>query len=225
MLARLRAAGSVHDLRRRAEGAPRRDARRRWPGRATHIFQAYLADGRGLAGYADFLARRPEPCPSWGHHWEVWDSKLARSVTPDHLVQLCAYADLLGAMQGLRPARVGVVLGADAGAAVRHDADRSFFYYREVRRRAEARSAAWDAAAPPDPADDAEHGRWSGYAAAVLAAADHPLRVANVTRRQARRLADAGVATLAALAGPSAPAPTPGGGWRSCSTRTGSTSP
>jgi uncharacterized protein len=52
----------------------------------------------------------------------------------------------------------------------------------------------------PEPGLDRSWGRWERVAERLLESSDHLSRVANITRGQARRLEDAGVATLTALA-------------------------
>ena len=56
-------------------------------GDADIVYQGALSDGV-FTGYSDFLVRNA--CG-----WDVWDSKLSRSVKPERVLQLCVYADLL----------------------------------------------------------------------------------------------------------------------------------
>src|SRR6185369_6425423 len=50
------------------------------------LYQAYLADG-DWQGFADFLERRADGS------YEPVDTKLARATRPEHLLQLCFYAE------------------------------------------------------------------------------------------------------------------------------------
>jgi uncharacterized protein len=163
------------------------------------IYQAHLvADGWG--GYPDFLFRCPGgDCGCGGWHYTPWDTKLARSAKPGFLIQLCAYADMLEAIRGFRPAELVFVLGhgEERPFPTRH----YFHYYRQLRRAFSAFQSAWDAARMPEPGLDRSWGRWEKTAEQLLAASDHLSRVANITRGQVRRLEEAGVATLTALAG------------------------
>ena len=75
-----------------------------------------------------------------------------------------------------------------------------FHYYRQLKAAFLAFQAAWRPDATPDPGLDRSWGRWSEAAEQQLADADHLSRVANITRGQVRRLEDAGISTLSALA-------------------------
>lgn len=162
------------------------------------IYQAHLlADGWG--GYPDFLFRCPGgDCACRGWHYTPWDTKLARSAKPGFLIQLCAYADLLETIRGFRPSELVFVLG--------HGEERSyptrhyFHYYRQLRRAFSTFQSAWDAARVPEPGLDRSWGRWEKTAERLLAESDHLSRVAHITPGQVRRLEEAGIATLTALA-------------------------
>ena len=162
------------------------------------IYQAHLvADGWG--GYPDFLFRCPGgACRCGGWHYTPWDTKLARSAKPAFLIQLCAYADLLEVIRGFRPAELVFVLGH---GEERPFPTRQFFhYYRRLRRAFSEFQAEWDRTRPPEPGLDQSWGRWEKTAERLLEASDHLSRVANITRGQVRRLEEAGIPTLSALA-------------------------
>lgn len=151
-----------------------------------------------FAGYADFLARVEGASRVGAHHYEPWDAKLAKSVQARFVVQLCAYAEMLEALQGRRPEVMQVVLGT--GERVRLQVDRYIYYYAHLKRAFLAFQRRFDATNPPHPALSATHGRWSGVAGAMLAATDHVSGVANIRRSQMQRLERAGIHTMAALA-------------------------
>jgi uncharacterized protein len=163
------------------------------------IYQAHLV-ADGWAGYPDFLYVCPgNGCPCGGRHYTPWDTKLARSAKPAFLIQLCAYADLLEAMRGYRPDEVGFVFGH--GEKQQFPTRHYFHYYRQLRRSFSSFQQAWTVARVPDPGLDRSWGGWEGAAEEILKRADHLSRVAFITRGQVRRLEDAGVTTLTALAG------------------------
>src|SRR5262249_4703026 len=58
-----------------------------------------------FAGYADFLVRNEAGL------YEPIDTKLARKPKPYFLIQLCAYAEMLEAAQGCRPASIAIITG------------------------------------------------------------------------------------------------------------------
>jgi len=161
------------------------------------VYQGALRDDR-LAGYSDFLVRVEEPSDLGAFSYEVWDTKLARTARPYFLLQLCAYADMLARVQGRRPREVAVVVGT--GAVERYRTDDFAYCTRRVRSDFLAEQDAFDAARRPLPDPGADHGHWSGEAERILEEADHLSRVAGISSTQARRLAEAGIDTLAALA-------------------------
>ncbi len=74
------------------------------------IYQATLLDGN-LVGHADFLRRIDGPSRFGAWHYEVLDTKLARSPRPEFVIQLAFYSRLLAAAQGVEPAWCHVVTG------------------------------------------------------------------------------------------------------------------
>ncbi|MGH7630471.1 MAG: TM0106 family RecB-like putative nuclease [Gemmatimonadales bacterium] len=149
-------------------------------------------------GYPDFLFRVDGPSALGAYHYVAWDTKLARSARPYFLVQLCAYAELLEAIQGRRPAELVFVLGD--GSKLSFRTDDYFYLHRQLKRSFLAFQEHWRPDAMPDPGLDRSHGQWSEAAALRLAARDHLSRVAGITRGQVRRLEDAEIATRRALA-------------------------
>ena len=70
----------------------------------------------GWRGHADFLERveRPSDLGDWSY--EVVDTKLARSVKPYFVIQLCLYSELLAAIQGVGPRARSTSCSAPASA-------------------------------------------------------------------------------------------------------------
>src|SRR5579862_1335134 len=62
-------------------------------------------------GYSDFLLRIDTPSKLGTWSYEVADTKLARTASPKHVVQLCLYSELVAETQELLPAGAHVVLG------------------------------------------------------------------------------------------------------------------
>ncbi|MEE9322559.1 MAG: hypothetical protein V3U76_19105 [Granulosicoccus sp.] len=59
-----------------------------------------------ITGYADFLVKVPGASDLGDWHYEVWDAKLARSVKPSFVIQLCCYTEMVVAIQGRQPESV-----------------------------------------------------------------------------------------------------------------------
>src|SRR5690606_19744891 len=161
------------------------------------IFQGVLASGN-WSGIADFLHRIEQPSALGEWAYEPWDTKLARTARPYFLLQLCAYADMLEQVQGVRPDRVGFVLGDHSESHFR--TDDFWHYFDRLRRRFLEFQRNWDGSAPPDPGADRSHGRWSEAAAKLLEERDDLSLVAGVARTQVVRLREAGIDTVAQLA-------------------------
>ena len=172
--------------------------------RADVIFQASFFDGR-WRGHADFLLRRddrPSDLGSWSY--DIADTKLAKRVKAAAILQMCVYADLLEKLQGIPPETVSVVTGD--GVLRPHRLADYAAYYRAAKARFEERVFGGQALPEtyPEPVDHCRVCPWFSVCIQRRRDDDHLSLVANVTRSQRRRLVDAGVPTLAALAGDNA---------------------
>lgn len=161
------------------------------------IVQGYLSHGR-FAGMADYLKKVPGRSDFGDYHYEIWDTKLSRKLKPYFAIQLCCYAEMLEALQGMRPQSFAVVPGDQARERLR--VDDYFSYYRFLKASFLARQDAFDPSQEPDPAESRAHGRWSDLAKTRLEEGDHLSQVANITRLQIRRLEDAGIDSMQKLA-------------------------
>ena len=161
------------------------------------IYQARLELGP-FAGMADFLIRVDGASEFGSYQYEVWDTKLARGMKPYFAIQLCCYAEMLAAVQGVVPARVGIVLGSGARVPLRTDSYMA--YYRAVKADFLAQQATFDATQPPEFDGLADYRHWSGYVSRALEAADDLSRVANIRQSQVAKLRAAGIHTVTQLA-------------------------
>ena len=178
------------------------------------IHQATLADDPWF-GYADFLRRVEVPSDLGPWSYEPWDAKLTTYAKPAHVLQICLYAQMVGAMQGRMPDRVGLMLGMPAEGCEPGELPGSGRVFREERfRLAEFRyyaervagrmidfvdAAEWDAL-EAEPCLACGQCHWSERCATSWEAADHLCRTANISRQQMARLREAGVHTQMALA-------------------------
>lgn len=161
------------------------------------IFQAtFLQDG--WRGHADFLERveRPSRLGDWSY--EVLDTKLARSVKPYFVIQLCLYSQFVAAVQGTVPREIHVLLGTGER--------RSFAladfaaYYRRMRAHFQAEFANGLAETYPDPVPHCGLCRWSDLCDERRVEDDHLSLVARMARPQITKLNGAGIDTVAQLA-------------------------
>lgn len=74
------------------------------------IYQAAFRSD-GWTGYVDFLEKvdTGSGLSAWGY--EPADTKLARSLKPYFVIQLCLYCELIAAVQGTEPEKMHVILG------------------------------------------------------------------------------------------------------------------
>ncbi len=161
------------------------------------VYQAKL-ECPPFAGFADFLERVPGRSKLGDFHYTVSDTKLARDPRPKFLIQLCAYAEMLEQVQGIRPAKISVILRDKAPTIFRTD---DYFYcYLALKKAFLEFMGAFDPDGPPPLDLGKDHGRWSGTAERILREQDHLSLVAGMTRTQARKLETAGLSTVKALA-------------------------
>jgi uncharacterized protein len=87
----------------------------------------------GMRGIADFLVRVEEPERGYATYEPV-DAKLSRtSAKPGHILQLCFYAEAIGALCGAAPRRMHVWLGSGSTESLLVD---DFLpYWRRLRRQ------------------------------------------------------------------------------------------
>ena len=151
-------------------------------------------------GYADFLRRVEVPSRLGNFSYEVLDTKLARSPQAKFVIQLTFYSAMLAAIQGLSPESMHVVLGDGSEASFRV-ADYAH-YLERVKSRFLARVTGQDPAQTyPTPCEHCDLCRWRDLCEEKRVADDHLSLVANILKIHVRRLNDAGINTLAALAG------------------------
>ena len=174
---------------------------------AAWVHQAALADGPWY-GYCDFLRRVETPCRSWPWSYEPWDAKLARQPKPSHVLQIAVYAELLAALQGGMPARMGLMLGGgdrsgtagDPWTEAVFDVDDFRWYVRRVADRALELAGTPPSGFAGEPCAACGQCHWHERCRDRWEADDHLTRVADITAAQRRRLGAAGITTLGALA-------------------------
>jgi len=166
------------------------------------IYQATFVDRPGSGpiwrGHADFLRRVEVPSELGPFSYEPEDTKLARQVRPSAVIQLCAYAEGLGRVQGRPPEQVHVVLGGEEVVTLRL-ADFAA-YHRAAKARFE-QATADGIASYPFPVQHCAVCSWRTDCDTRRLADDHLTVVAGLTVEQARKLEAAGITTVSELAG------------------------
>ncbi len=182
------------------------------------VVQGWLASGR-WRGRPDLLVRVEEPTElgAWGY--EAADTKLARETKGTTILQLCAYSELIAAVQGRLPGWMhvvtpGVPLDRDNPVERESFEVRQYLaYHRLVKRRLEEAVGDGGGAQSetyPDPVPHCDICRWWPVCNDRRHRDDHLSLVADIRRLQVRELQGRGVGTLEALAGVALPlAPKP----------------
>ena len=171
--------------------------------RVPAIYQAAMFDGR-FVGFADFLLIENTPD---GQRYRLRDTKLARSVKVEALLQLAAYADTLTAAGVPVAPEVDLVLGD--GTAVSYPVDELLPVYRPRR---EALQRLFDdhlAGGSPVAWEDGNVRACFRCAECEVQVRAHDdlLLVAGMRVSQRARLIDADITTVHDLAGHSGPVP------------------
>ncbi|AMO56766.1 helicase [Endozoicomonas montiporae] len=160
------------------------------------IAQAHLGcdlEGSRFAGVADFLIRTKDR-----KSFEIWDTKLSTKVKPSFLIQLCSYALMLQKSYGIKVATIGVLLGNGDKKSFRV-ADYSAYFMQQLNGFLKAQEQ-FDPTNYPDLANSKSWGNWSEYAESLLVQRDHLFQVATITKGQIKKLNQAGIHTMQALA-------------------------
>lgn len=166
------------------------------------IYQAALTHGSWL-GYADFLVRVEETCPSWKWSYEPWDAKLSREARPEQVLQIALYGDFLAPIQGRPATRGHLMLGTgDPVSPFRTEEfmlDEVRYYTRRAAGRLEAFAAGLPHDLEPHPCGFCGKCDWGDACVDRWIAADHLHRVAGITKHQMGALWASGVSTLGLL--------------------------
>lgn len=160
------------------------------------IYQAHL-ELLSFKGFADFLIKTEGKSIFGNYCYEVWDTKLARSVKPCFLVQLCCYAEMLNELQQTGVEQITLVLGSKEQKRFR--LNDYFYFYQNLKLKFLFAHQQFDPAKTPDPAFSKSWGRWSTHAENLLLKADHLIQVATITSGQIKKLTQAGIPTMTAL--------------------------
>lgn len=169
------------------------------------LLQAPLGDERWI-GRADVLRRveRPSGLGAWAY--EPVDTKLARETRGSAILQLCAYADMLAAVQGERPEWMHVVSPGRPFIERQYRVDDFFAYFSLVRHRLLAFLEGSAASQTyPDPVAHCEICRWMHACGRRRRADDHLGFVANIHTLHIAEFTNWNLTTLAALGGATLP--------------------
>jgi len=150
-------------------------------------------------GFSDFLLKVPGAPSALGDYaYDVADTKLARTAKPKHVLQLCVYAELLEAEQGVAPQNLHVVLGGGGHATIRTADVRH--YSAVARRRFESFVGTRPSSSVAEPCGHCAFCRWQSECGAYWDCTEHLSLVAGITRPQRDKLRSTGIASMRELA-------------------------
>ena len=154
------------------------------------IFQAVLSTSPWI-GYADFLIKCDTPSKLGTFSYEVLDTKLARTVNPNYIIQLCAYSDLLTNVQEIYPKNMHLFLG-DQEKHSFQVAD-FFYYYKRTKVRFESYIKSMNSESYPEPCRACNFCKWRDRCNEQWLNDNHLSLVANIQRSQINKMRKAGI--------------------------------
>ena len=161
------------------------------------IYQAvFLKDN--WRGDADFLIKIDTPSKLGQYSYEVLDTKLARTPEPKHIMQLCAYSELLKDIQGILPENMYLYLGDHQKHHFR--TTDFFYYYKHVKKKFSDYTQNMPQNSYPEPCSQCSMCRWREGCKKIWQKDDHLSLLAGIQRSQIEKLHKIGITTIAALA-------------------------
>ena len=163
------------------------------------IVQGAFRSGNWV-GRTDVLRRTSTPSALGAWSYEVTDTKLARETKGGTVLQLCLYADLVAAVQGVQPEQCYVVAPWTGYDAQRYRMEDYGAYFRYVRGAlAAAVASGKPGEAYPEPCEHCDVCRWQRRCEERRRADDHLSLVAGATKVQIQELRSRGIDTVASL--------------------------
>ena len=159
------------------------------------IYQGSISNDN-FYGRADFLVREDVPSNLGDYSYQVWDAKLSKSIKPEHILQLCCYAEMLSDITGVRPEKGYVITGDQSKEEVLFDD--YFSFYKLVKNQFLSAQES-KLSKPPNPGDFTNWGLFSEHAQLVLRETDHLYQIAEIRSSQIQKLQDVGINTVTDL--------------------------
>jgi uncharacterized protein len=164
------------------------------------VVQPPLA-ANGWNGRADILRRVEQPSSLGAWSYEPADTKLARETKGATILQLCTYAEMLEALQGVAPRRFEVVTPGQPFTIETYQLDHFKAYFRLVRERLVDRISGTPLSDTyPEPVEHCDICRWWEICNQRRRKDDHLSFIAGAGRLHREELQSQGYGTLAATA-------------------------
>lgn len=159
------------------------------------IFQAAFSNNH-FFGYSDFLIKSTGACKFGPYSYEIWDAKLAKTVRPEHVIQLCCYADMIcETIECELP--LGVIFTGKK-EKVQFNLHDYFSFYSSLRDLY-LQFESSEITAPPNPENYTNWGNYSEHAKALLESKGHLSQIANIKKTQIQKLQESGIHTIKQL--------------------------
>ena len=156
------------------------------------IYQGSI-ENNNFYGRADFLIKQLTPSGLGDFSYEIWDAKLSKSVKPEHIIQLCCYADILSGITESIPQYGFIISGDKSKLAV--SIDDYFSFYSLVRDNfliAQENKLT----NPPNPGMFKNWGIFSEHAKSILEKDDHLSQIAGIRYSQVQKLNNININTI-----------------------------
>src|SRR5262249_48513806 len=157
------------------------------------IVQAVLLNGPWL-GRADVLLRVDNPSDLGEFSYEAADTKLSQETKAGTILQLCAYSEMVAAIQGRLPVRIHVVVPGRNFVPETYRTSEYFAYYSYVK--AVLHEALGGAATYPEPVPHCDICRWWSVCDRQRRQDDHLSLIAGISRLQRQELKEHQVTTM-----------------------------
>ena len=164
---------------------------------AKYIYQGVVSNGN-WRGRPDFLERVGERSKDGLSSYEVIDTKLKRVPDASHILQLAIYSDLIGHIQGSMPEQMHIHLGS--GITSSHVVREFIAYVRLLQTSLEEFTSVEEPPSRPIPCSACDFCRWNERCTKQWEDEDSLFRVANIRKTQVKKLEDAGIHSVEALA-------------------------
>lgn len=160
------------------------------------VYQAALYSHPWI-GFADFLIKCDEPSDLGDYSYYPLDTKLKKTATADHLIQLSLYAYLIAQVQGKMPSEARIITGDGAEKAVYTNI--AHYYFLEAKNRLENFIAGHYFPSQPDPCKHCSDCAWKDGCDQIWESQDHLCRIANIRKTQIKKLKDNDINTVTEL--------------------------
>ena len=159
------------------------------------IYQGSVSNDN-FYGRTDFLVKEDVPSNLGDYSYQVWDAKLSKSIKPEHILQLCCYADMLSDITGVRPEKGLVITGDRSKEEVLFD---DYFSFYKLVKNQFLDTKESKLSTPPNPGDYTNWGLFSEHAQQVLRETDHLYQIAEIRSSEIQKFHDIGIMTVSDL--------------------------